>query len=63
MATKDRKVTLKDYEELIEAKLVDYIETMKSSIQRQSGANDSEELKKAQGNEEVPPTEAIEEIV
>lgn len=63
MPTKDRKFTLKDYQQLVGTKLIDYIEAMKSSIQQRSGADDLEELMKAQGNGEVPPTERIEEVV
>ena len=55
MPTKDRKFTLKDYEELVGTKLIDYIEAMKSSIQQRSGADDLGELMNAQGNGEVPP--------
>jgi len=57
MPTKDRKFPLKDYEELIGTKLVDYIQTMKLSIHRQSAIDDLGPLEEAQGNgrQEVPP--------
>ena len=58
MAAKERKFTLKDYEQLIDDILTPY-------FQEQNVTHDLEDLMKAQGNggQEVPPTEVIEEVV
>ena len=48
MPTKDRKFTLKDYEQLIDDVLNPY-------FQEQNVTHDLEDLMKVQGTEEVPP--------